>query len=150
MRHSRTNIVPCVPKGYSLAEMVVVILILGILSAIVVPQFTNASDGDRQSALHEQMRTVRAAIEFYKAQHHDALPDLGNSWKPLLIQTDIDGGTSGKPLFGPYLLREPINPITGGGKISASPGVGTDWNWDSYAGTVSAFDRSGNTFDEAQ
>ena len=49
-------------------------IILGILAAIVIPQFTNASQDARKNSLTSQLQTLRSQIELYKLQHLDELP----------------------------------------------------------------------------
>ena len=134
--------------GFTLAEIVVVVIVLGVLAAIVVPQFTSAAVAARQDAVKEQLHTIRAAIELYKAQHHDALPDLSDGWTPLTTQTDASGQTTGTPLFGPYLPSPPVNPLTHAGALGTSPAAGVDWLWDSSTGTITALDPSGIPFVE--
>ena len=51
-------------------------IILGILAAIVIPQFTNASQDARRTACTSQLQTLRSQIELYKLQHNDKLPAL--------------------------------------------------------------------------
>ena len=46
-------------KGFTLVEILIVVIILGILAAIVIPQFTNASSDARKNSLTSQLQTVR-------------------------------------------------------------------------------------------
>jgi len=63
-------------KGFTLVEILIVVIILGILAAIVIPQFTNASQNARESSLQSILQTLRSQIELYKLQHGDTLPNL--------------------------------------------------------------------------
>src|SRR3954453_23679033 len=91
-------------RGFTLVEILIVVIILGILAAIVIPQFTNASQDARESSLLSQLQTLRSQIELYKLQHKDKLPDLVTNWNPLTTKTDSDGAASAAPdAFGPYM-----------------------------------------------
>src|SRR3954470_16048286 len=105
-------------SGFTLVEILIVVIILGILAAIVIPQFTNASQDARESSLLSQLQTLRSQIELYKLQHRDVLPNLVGAapacWDPLTTKTDADGVLSAAPdAFGPYMQSAPINPING-------------------------------------
>ena len=56
-------------KGFTLVELLIVTIILAILAAIVVPQFTATSDDARQSAYDSNLAGMRAAVELYRQQH---------------------------------------------------------------------------------
>src|SRR5256885_8451024 len=104
--------VPNRKTGFTLVEILIVVIILGILAAIVIPQFTNASQDARESALLSQLQTLRSQIELYKLQHKDALPDLVTNRNPMTTKTDSDGNPSAAPdAFGPYMQSAPTNPI---------------------------------------
>ena len=60
--------------GFTLVEILIVVIILGILAAIVIPQFTSASQDARKNSLTSQLQTLRSQIELYKLQHLDQLP----------------------------------------------------------------------------
>src|SRR5688500_19436301 len=62
--------------GFTLVEILIVVIILGILATIVIPQFTNASTEARWSSTASLLQTSRSQIELFKLQHSDALPDL--------------------------------------------------------------------------
>src|SRR5258708_30383887 len=99
-------------SGFTLVEILIVVIILGILAAIVIPQFTNASQDARESSLLSQLQTLRSQIELYKLQHMDKLPDLVTNWNPLTTKTDSSGAASVAPdAFGPYMQSAPTNPI---------------------------------------
>src|SRR5256714_15253863 len=89
--------------GFTLVEILIVVIILGILAAIVIPQFTNASQDARESSLLSQLQTLRSQIELYKLQHKDKLPDLVTNWNPMTTKTKIDGGAGGPLDYGPYM-----------------------------------------------
>jgi len=59
--------------GFTLVEILIVVIILGILAAIVIPQFTSASQDARKNSLTSQLQTLRSQLELYKLQHLDAL-----------------------------------------------------------------------------
>src|SRR5438045_4803945 len=63
-------------RGFTLVEILIVVIILGILAAIVIPQFTNASTDAKKSNLTSQLQTLRSQIQLYKLQHNDTPPKL--------------------------------------------------------------------------
>jgi general secretion pathway protein G len=118
--------------GFTLVEILIVVIILGILAAIVIPQFTSASQDARKNSLASQLQTLRSQIELYKLQHLDLLPpNLYNggaegtvasgtattaAWYQMLNKTSAASavGTGTAFPFGPYLQSEPANPLNGG------------------------------------
>src|SRR5207237_3761058 len=102
-KHSGANMTRLQPRGFTLVEILIVVIILGILAAIVIPQFANASQDARESALLSQLQTLRSQIELYKLQHKDVLPDLVTNWNPMTTKTNIDGtAVVQAKMFGPY------------------------------------------------
>lgn len=107
-------------SGFTLVEILIVVIILGILAAIVIPQFTSASEDARKSSTTSLLQTVRSQVELYKLQHGDALPDLTSNWDALL-KTSTYGTPS--QTFGPYLQTEPRNPMNGSSTVANDPGT---------------------------
>src|SRR3954463_14664633 len=94
-------------KGFTLVEILIVVIILGILAAIVIPQFTNASQDARKSSLSSQLQTLRSQIELYKMQHKDTFPTATGlaaaawDWTKITGKTTVAGAAGGT--LGPYL-----------------------------------------------
>jgi general secretion pathway protein G len=114
-------------RGFTLVEILIVVVILGILAAIVIPQFTNASETAKASSLTSQLQTIRSQLELYQVQHNGNYPDLSvastldadtNTWNPLTKATDLNGTINAATgAFGPYLQQSPSNGFI--------PGTGT-------------------------
>ncbi len=113
-------------KGFTLVEILIVVIILGILAAIVIPQFTNASQDARKSSLTSQLQTIRSQTELYKLQHLDELPpslivDGTDQWAEMVKKTNeahLDTATDMTTVrFGPYLQAAPANPLNGLTKV---------------------------------
>jgi prepilin-type N-terminal cleavage/methylation domain-containing protein len=105
-------------RAFTLIELMIVIVILGILAAVATPQFANASSEARRNSLLSMCRSMANQIQVYKLQHGDVLPDLaaasagGNHFAPLLVVTPYQGTN-----FGPYAYSLPVNPITEGSMV---------------------------------
>jgi general secretion pathway protein G len=63
-------------------ELLIVVIILAILAAIIVPQFSAATDDAKQSAYDTNIANIRSAIDLYRQQHNEypgAVTALGAS-----------------------------------------------------------------------
>jgi general secretion pathway protein G len=58
-------------RGFTLVELLIVVIILAILAAIIIPQFTAATDDATQSAYDTNVANIRAAIDLYRQQHQE-------------------------------------------------------------------------------
>ena len=99
--------------GFTLVEILIVVIILGILAAIVIPQFTEASNDARYSALVSDLQTVRGQLELYKVQHL-TYPAAATFITQLTSRTNNAGVVGADPdafPFGPYLQKFPTNPF---------------------------------------
>ena len=150
-------------SGFTLVEILIVVVILGILAAIVIPQFTEASTEARESSLCTDLQTMRSQLELYKVQHSDRLPgsetaaspigSVGNATflQAMTSYTDIDGDVQAGPganIYGPYIQKIPTNSFNDLSLITfnaATPPAtaGTDnagWNFDPATGKFQADD----------
>ena len=125
MRNRRnTNI----RNAFTLIEILIVVVILGILAAIVVPQFTNAADDANDASVRSQLQTLRSQIELYRAQNPSLNPmnaDTTPVWTSL-----IDGD---------YLTAAPVNPLTGSSAVGTAPASGVGWVWREKTGASTSF-----------
>ncbi len=102
--HSMRN---TMAKGFTLVEILIVVVILGILAAIVVPQFTNAANEARQGNVETQTSTLENQLELYAAQNNGSYPSVAQ-----LNADPADGSTNGWSVMidGDYIKEAPRNP----------------------------------------
>ena len=138
-----------IARGFTLLEVLIVVVILGILAAMTIPQFTAAADDAKLSSLQTNLGTVRGQLQLYKIQHDESLPtSVATFAAQMTTASKEDGstaalGTSGYN-YGPYLQSIPNNPYTDGDTVG-SGGVGTsDWYYDSVTGAFRANDTAEN------
>lgn len=110
-------------RGFTLVEILIVVIILGILAAIVIPQFANASQDARKSSLTSQLQTLRSQISLYALQHLDKYPPSlvaagATPWAEMLVKTNADHSTTGTPAYGPYLQTAPANNLNGSTSVA--------------------------------
>lgn len=134
-------------NAFSLVELLIVIIVLALLSAIIFPQFSDSVDDSKLSALKSNLRMMREAIERYKTEHKD-LPGktiskggvcssggstgigVANSGQSLQEQLSYYTNENGRTCstrdsiykYGPYLREQqiPANPFSGSNNVDIS------------------------------
>ncbi|MHC5062269.1 MAG: competence type IV pilus major pilin ComGC [Planctomycetota bacterium] len=132
--------------GFTLVEILIVVVILGILAAIVIPQFTQASTEARENSLKANLQTIRSQIELYKIQHNDNEPTFANFVAQMTGQTNVSGAAGTD--FGPYLQSIPVNPFTNTATLDNTGTAGDDvaaWEYDESDGSFNADDSGTDT-----
>ena len=62
-------------KGFTLVELLVVVVIIGVLAAIAVPKFTGATDEAKIAKVKADLRTIASAVILYQAKNNGTIPD---------------------------------------------------------------------------
>jgi prepilin-type N-terminal cleavage/methylation domain-containing protein len=133
--------------AFTLVEILIVVVIMAVLAATIIPQFTASTKDAQESTAVFNLQALRSQIELYKAQHGGTPPALLVN---LTYRSDASGstGTSGAspttyPL-GPYMLRLPENPLNNQSAAeaissyppSAAGGATAGWLYHSTSGNV--------------
>lgn len=117
--------------GFTLIEMLIVVILLGILAMLIIPQVSVSTDDARLNTLHSNLGSMRNAIELYYHQHNETYPGRNdNTGTPTAVAataatafleqltqyTDINGDVAvskdATHIYGPYLKSTtlPTNP----------------------------------------
>ena len=97
-------------RAFTLIEILIVVVILGILAAIVVPQFTDAADDANDAAVRSQLQTLRGQIELYYAQNGEYPNLIADGWDDMI---DND-----------YLMGAPTNSLQNSSTVAAAAADG--------------------------
>lgn len=110
-------------RAFSLVELVIVTVIIGIIAAIAVPRFSRGAASARESAIVSDLSLLQSAIDRYTAEHgglspgHDApgspSSDGDDLIERLIGRTDESGAPQESGFLGPYLRMMPVNPFNG-------------------------------------
>ena len=139
-------------EGFTLVEVMIVIVVMSILAAVVIPQMQSAIDDAKQCAMLTDLHIVTKAIERYRLDHDSAPNDLtDNTLYQLTKATDIYGniGTGPDYSYGPYLLGDlPENALNesavvfqAGSDPPANPELFVGWLYHLSSGRIWAGER---------
>ena len=132
--------------AFTLVEILIVVIILGIIATIVIGIFNNTVDDARAKALKDDLRNMRSQLQLYNAEH-GTYPMLSTFEQQMVLYTDDLGNSSNTKTpvfrFGPYIVAMPRLPagvnrnattITAAGTYT--PGFG--WAYDQVTGDFRA------------
>jgi type II secretion system protein G len=130
--------------AFTLVELLIVVIILGILAAVVIPQFSDASNDARLSSLQENLASIRKQIDLYKHHHQGNYPAVATFSDQMTKKTDADGTVNAAGKYGPYLKSIPTNPFTVGGTgndvTNTAAAANKAWYYDAATGEFKAND----------
>ncbi len=134
-------------QGFTLVEILIVVVIMAVLAAVVIPQFTGSTDDAKASTAEFNVGGVRSVLQMYRAHHPGGFPALDATNKNipgLVSKTDASGTVSATGAFGPYLVEMPVNPYTSNAEVKA---IGS--NIPPVVGDVTAGNTGGWIYDAA-
>ena len=135
-------------NAFTLVEVLIVVVIMGILAATVVPQFVSTTDNASEGTRDFNAKSIQAQIAIYRAQHNGNFP---SSIDQLTNATNSFGttGLSGSSYpFGPYLDEFPDNPVYGSNSATfgtyTGPSTSVSYGWliNSTTGKVYGNDKA--------
>lgn len=137
--------------GFTLIEIMIVVVILAVLAATIIPQFSTSVSDSKVSAMQTNLQSLRTQIQLYSLQHNGSFPTLTTgSFPQMLANTDVNGntGTGTSYPYGPYIQGQiPVNPVDGNSTITATavfpPTAATSaggWLYDATTGQIAPND----------
>ena len=133
-------------RAFSLVELVIVLVIIGVIAAIAVPRLTRGATNASATALAADLAALRNAIELYRAEHEGAFPTLANFVSQLTQFSDSPGTTFGAAadvangiVYGPYLKGIPALPVgaqKGSTTVAAAGAAGVGWVYTAASGSI--------------
>jgi prepilin-type N-terminal cleavage/methylation domain-containing protein len=127
---------PCIPPrrdrpsalaAFTLVEIMIVVVIIGLLAAMALPAFGRVRDASQSSRFISDLRTFAQAFEGYAAQH--------GGWP----------GNAGTGVVPPGMSGD-FNETNWRGRNS----VGGRWNWDRNVNVAAGISVTGAMFTDAQ
>jgi general secretion pathway protein G len=126
--------------AFSLIELVIVIVIIGVIAAIAVPRMSSGAVSSKVATTASNLNALRRAVDMFTAEHEGRTPnyndamertDSGDEITKRLTLGPGNDGVRG----GPYLIAIPINPFTSTSDIVmsknfTSPSSAGAWSYD--------------------
>ena len=113
-------------RAFTLVEILVVVVLLGVLAAIVIPAVANSGTAARGSALAANLNLLRRFVLVYTSQHLEVAPGYPNGdptttpteeafGNQATLASNAGGETAARGTagyeYGPYLSKVPTNPF---------------------------------------
>jgi prepilin-type N-terminal cleavage/methylation domain-containing protein len=113
-------------RGFTLVEILIVVVLLGVLAAIVIPSIGSGATSARESTLAMNLNLLRRFIPVYTSQHLEVPPGYPNCDRTAapteqafveqaILSSTSEGQTAARGTagyqWGPYLSDIPKNPF---------------------------------------
>ena len=127
-------------KAFTLIEVLIVVIIMAVLAATIIPQFSSSTTDAKDSSLQFNLHTIRSQIEMFKVHHNGTYPTLANFADQMTKKTNAAGTVDANGAYGPYSTGDiPANPFNDKNTLTAGDGSahiddGTGWQYDASDG----------------
>jgi type IV pilus assembly protein PilA len=112
-------------RGFTLIELMIVVVIIGVLVSIGLPQYNNMTNQAKVAAVKNNMHTVQVTVEDFATRNNGTYP-------PNAGALTVDGSLSLQQLLPSAAM--PTNPFTA---------AATTLDWSNALGTAPATDPAG-------
>jgi len=114
-------------RGFTLVEILIVVVLLGVLAAIVIPSFANSATSAKAGSMATNLNMLRRFVLVYTSHHLEVAPgytagpgsalDADVFANQALLASNLQGETAARGTagygYGPYLSKIPTNPFNG-------------------------------------
>lgn len=133
-------------RGFTLVELLIVIIIIAVLAAVAIPKFANSSQKSKESALRAELKLMRSGIEMFKndtGYYPETLEDMAKEFTdgPKKNVAGTATPCTAAEYKGPYISSISTDPVSAaaftytkatGKVVSSAPG--NDSNGNAYSG----------------
>lgn len=116
---------PTPRRAFTLVEILIVVILLGILAAIIIPSFTESTNKARITTTYSELQKIRSHLEVFEVRNGGRRPAI-----------EEDDGTWGEIVGPEYLMSAPTNAWVGGSNSqrihfasAADVAFQTDYGW---------------------
>jgi prepilin-type N-terminal cleavage/methylation domain-containing protein len=89
-------------SGFTLIEMLIVVIVLGILAMIIVPQISVSTEDAKLNTLQTNLSSLRNSVELYYHQHDSKYPGSTKQTDGTAVVSDAEAATAFIPQLTKY------------------------------------------------